>query len=123
MEWSATMPEKSKTTKKKSPAVAARSVKAAARVTPNKSHARPKVAKAKMARRKPAFYVTWSCSTTISNEKPKVAIGSREFRSFDEARQAAIDEIVAAIETAEAQLLSLKRASQYEDLPVNGAAV
>jgi hypothetical protein len=115
------MSEKSKSTKKKPPAVGARAVKAAARVTPNKSNARPKAAKAKTPRDKPAFYVTLSFAASISSKKPSDAIGSREFRSFDEARQAAIDELVAAIEAAEAQLLSLKRASQIEDLTASGA--
>jgi len=116
------MPEKSKPTKKKSPAAAARSVKVASPAAP-KPNARLKGEKDKTRQRKPTFYVTLSCAATISSEKPKDAIGSREFPSFDEARQAAIDELLTAIETAEAQLLSLKRASHYEDLPANNAAV
>jgi hypothetical protein len=41
---------------------------------------------------------------------------SRQFASFDQARHAAIDALVDAIEDAEAQLAALKRAGGCDDL-------
>ena len=105
------MPEKPKATKQKSPATTAR---------PAKPNSRSKVATPKSPQRKAAFYVSPSRAATVSNEKPTHSPGSREFPSFAEARRAAIDEFVAAIEAAEIQLLLLKRATRYEELSANG---
>lgn len=114
------MPEKPKAAKKKSPATAVRPARSAAPASPAKSNSRPKVATPKSPQRKPAFYVSPSRTATVSTNKPKDASGSREFPSFAEARRAAIDELVAAIEAAELQLLSLKRATRFEQLSANG---
>jgi hypothetical protein len=111
------MPEKPKATKKKSPATASRPAKAA---PPAKPNSRSKVAAPKSPQRKAAFYVSPSRAATVSNEKPANSLDGREFPSFAEARRAAIDELVAAIEAAERQLLSLKRATRYEELSANG---
>lgn len=111
------MLEKPKATKKKSPTTTARPAKAA---VPAKPNSRSKVATPKSPQRKPAFYVIPSRAATVSNEKPTNSPDSREFSSFAEARRAAIDDLVLAIEAAELQLSELKRATRYEELSANG---
>jgi hypothetical protein len=116
------MPEKPKAAKKKSPATPSRPAKAAAPAAPAKSNSRSRIAKPKAPQRKSTFYVSPSRTATVSSDRPKDVPGSREFPSFAEARRAAIDELVAAIESAELQLLSLKRATRFEELSTNGAS-
>jgi len=120
-QWSNIMPDKSKGTKKKSPATPARPAKAATPPAPAKSASRSKVAKAKTSQRKSALRVGPPGAVTATSDKSKNASESRALPPFAEARTKAIEELVALIEAAEAQLLSLKRAKCYEDLSSNGA--
>ena len=99
------MPEKPKSSKKKvnSPASRAASVARGAKVKPGA--------------RQVAYYVTGSMPRVIvSDRKPAGSAEARRFATFEEARRAAIEALVAAIEDAEKQLLALKRAKHYDEL-------
>jgi phage tail tape-measure protein len=71
---------------------------------------RKKATKSKSPATAAHYYVTTPhLAAVISREKSAATTG--HFASFEEARAAAIDALVLAIEEAEAQLLSLKRSS------------
>lgn len=68
------------------------------------------------AKRTSAYYVSASVvEFSVSQLKPKAGEAS-SFATFEEARSAAIDELVEAIEAAEQQLTRLKRAHSLEQL-------
>jgi hypothetical protein len=105
------MPEKPNAPKKKAKPLATRRA--------------PKVAstKAKTSKRERTFYLTApDLSVIVSDKKPETAARAPEFTTFDEAKRAAIDALVGAIEGAEARLLALKRAEGYEALRDAGQA-
>lgn len=88
---------------------AAPAKKTAANKQPSKKPSAPKQAG--------RFYVSFaSVGATISTEKPKGAKSPPAFDTFEQAKAAAIDALVEAIETAETQLLALKRAGAPADL-------
>ena len=100
------MAEKSKPPKKKSKSPATRSVAALAAAR-----------KSKRTQRKATYYVNIvELAPIISDHKHSTSDHSRQFASFEEAKSAAIDAIVAAIEQAEGQLHDLKRATGYDQL-------
>jgi hypothetical protein len=79
----------------------------------------PRVASAKVkaVKNELAFYVTApQLKTSISDQKPAGEAGAARFATFDEAKRAAIDALVQAIEEAEAQLEALKRSAGYDEL-------
>lgn len=95
------MPEKRNSPKKKAKAPAARSLAGVAS------------SKAKAPKRETAFYVSApELSVIVSIQKPEGT--ASQFATFDEAKEAAIDALIQAIEDAEAQLLALKRAGDYD---------
>jgi hypothetical protein len=95
------MAEKSKGPKKKP-------VKRGVRATNNAKQAAPKA----------VFYVSNPpAMVTITNQKPSDATPAKQFTAFDAAKSAAIDALIAAIENAEQELLALKRAASYDQLP------
>lgn len=100
------MPEKPRPTKKKNHASTARGLSKAAGT--NAPRPKPKV----------AFYVQATPrAALISEQKPKGGASAGPFTTFAEAKQAAIDALVMAIEEAEEQLLAIKRAETFEQLP------
>jgi hypothetical protein len=75
------------------------------------STARVKSAKPKTA---DGYYVVYSeLKVSISDQKPATS-GARRFATYQQARQAALEAIVTAIEDAEAQLMELKRAENSQ---------
>ncbi len=83
-----------------------------------KKSAKPAAPPAAKANRKSQFYVCApDCAAVISSQKPKNGAHVKTYADFPAARLAAIDALVAAIETAERQLLAIKRASRFEQLP------
>jgi hypothetical protein len=77
----------------------------------------PARAKTKASGSKTAYYVTEAASAVVvSDQKPKNAAQVRQYASFDEAKSAAVDGLVQAIEDAERQLVALKRAASYKEL-------
>jgi hypothetical protein len=78
----------------------------------------PRVASAKVkaAKNERAFYVSApQLKTSISDQKPAGEVGAARFATFDEAKRAAIDALVQAIEEAEARLEALKRSAGYDE--------
>ena len=72
--------------------------------------------KTKSAAAPKGYFVAASGSlVVISDRKPRSGEPER-FDTFEEARQAAIDSLVAAIEEAERRLAALKRARDYDEL-------
>jgi hypothetical protein len=79
--------------------------------------------KAPQPKPKAAFYVHASPRMVlVSDRKPAGAAGAQQFATFEEAKQAAIELLVLAIEEAEEQLLAIKRAERYDQLPGAGDA-
>ena len=77
-----------------------------------KSKARPKASTPKTL-----FYVAAPVQMAlVSTEKPAADVPAQSFATFDEARQAAIDSLVEAIEDAERRLVRLRRAGRLEDI-------
>jgi len=71
--------------------------------------------KRKSSLAKGAYFVSdVNLSALVSNQKPRGAALTRSFATFDEAKSAAVDSLLQAIEEAERQLLVLKRATSYE---------
>jgi hypothetical protein len=98
------MPEKSNSPKRKSSKPAPR---AAATARTKSSPPQPA----------PVFYVTLpELSVFIAETSPRGAAGARQFASFDEAKSAAIEGLIEAIERAERQLVALKNAKRCEEL-------
>jgi hypothetical protein len=58
----------------------------------------------------------------VSSEKPKGTSARGPFSSVNEARSAALDELLAAIEAAERRLAALKRATTLEQLRAASSA-
>ncbi len=56
------------------------------------------------------YLVTQALAVEVSNAKPPAGATAIEFATFDDARSAAIECLVEAIEAAESRLLALKRA-------------
>jgi hypothetical protein len=76
----------------------------------------PARAKTKASVGKSIYYVTEpGLAVVVSNQKPKVPGRVRQCATFEEARSAAVDGLVQAIEGAERQLLALKRAASYQE--------
>lgn len=112
------MPAK-KAPKKTPPAPMAPAKKATARTIVPQKAAAAKQPAAKRSAPKAAggYYVSFAgVSAKISTEKPKGAKSPPAFDTFDQAKAAAVDGLVEAIEAAEAQLLVLKRAAGPGDL-------
>ncbi len=100
------MPEKPTAPKKKAKTSAPKRAPKAASSGP----------KTKAAKRDTTYYVTPPEFTVIVSElKPTGSPDARQFASFEGARRAAIDVLVQAIEDAEAKLLTLRRASDYDE--------
>lgn len=79
--------------------------------------------KAPQPKAKAAFYVHATPRTIlVSDRKPRGAASAQQFATFEEAKQAAIEVLVLAIEEAEGQLLAIKRAERYDQLPGAGDA-
>jgi hypothetical protein len=77
----------------------------------------PARAKAKASGRKSTYYVTEpGLVVLVSDQKPKGAGRVRQCARFEEAKSAAVDGLVQAIEDAERQLVALKRAASYKEL-------
>ena len=81
----------------------------------------PRVAAAKRSTpkataQKPTFYVTASTVGILVDRQPSGTDKTRKFATFDAARSAALDALIATIERAEHDLTQLKRAGSYEDL-------
>ena len=101
------MPEKSNA-KAKTSGKASVKKKAPSRTTA--TTVQTKSAKTAKSKGGDGYYVVFTeLKVSISDQKP-AAPGARRFATFDEARHAALESIVAAIEDAEAQLVELKRA-------------
>jgi len=112
------MPAK-KAPKKTPSAPTSRAQKATAKSIVPKKPTAAKQPATKFAAPKPArgFYVSFTgVSTKISTEKPKGIKSPPAFDTFDQAKAAAVDGLVEAIEAAEAQLLVLKRATSPANL-------
>lgn len=107
---------------KKTPSAATSAAKkvTAKTILPKKAAATPKQAAAKKTappKQRGAFYVSFaSVGATISAAKPKGVKSPPAFDTFEQAKAAAIDALVDAIEAAEANLLVLKRAQGPGDL-------
>lgn len=100
------MPEKPNAPKKKAKSPAPKRAPKAASSGP----------KTKAAKRETTYYVTSPEFTVIVSEfKPVNSGDARQYASFEGARRAAIDALVQAIEDAEAKLLTLRRAGDYEE--------
>jgi len=100
------MNDKPKARKKKATSPAARPTSQSAR------------ARVKRAAKEATFYVTLPPNSvvTVADKKPAGGGESKSFATFSEARAAAIDALLVAIEESERQLLMLKRARTYEEL-------
>ena len=65
----------------------------------------------------PAFYMTFAeMNVAITQTSPRGAAGARRFATFDEAKSAAIEALIEAIERAEQRLVALKHANRWEEL-------
>lgn len=65
----------------------------------------------------PAFFVTFAeMNVTITQTAPRGAAEARQFATFDEAKSAAIEALIEAVERAERQLVALKHANHCKDL-------
>ncbi|MBI3838960.1 MAG: hypothetical protein HY288_13645 [Planctomycetia bacterium] len=66
---------------------------------------------------KPAFYVTCAeIGTSIFQTQPRGLKDARQFATFNEAKSAAVEALIDAIERAEEQLAALKHANRYDEL-------
>lgn len=91
----------------------AKKAPAAAPAAPKKS---PKRA-APQKKPEPAFFIIEaSLRPLVVAAKPKGAKSPQSFATFGEAKVAAIESLVEAIEAAEAHLHALKRATSFDDL-------
>jgi hypothetical protein len=92
------MPEKPNSPKRKTSKPAPR-----APATPRTKSSPPRPA--------PVFYLTLpEMSVSITETSPRGSAGVRQFATFDEAKSAAIEGLIEAIERAERQLVALKHA-------------
>ena len=72
---------------------------------------------------KRSFYISVAGLTVaVSNSRPNAAGARGPFTSVEEARSAALDELVAAIEVAERRLTAVKRATTFEQLRAASSA-
>ncbi len=72
-------------------------------------------AKAKPVKSEPGYYlIVESLAVELTNQKP-AAGAVREFATFEDARSAAMDSLVEAIEAAESRLLAIKRAKTLRE--------
>jgi hypothetical protein len=79
----------------------------------------PAVARTKSSpsRPVPVFYMTFAeMSVAITKTSPRAAAGARQFATFDEAKSAAIEALIEAVERAERQLVVLKHANRCDEL-------
>jgi hypothetical protein len=98
------MPEKSNSRGRK--------IKKPARPTPAAARTKPSPRQPE-----PAYHVTCpDMKVSISHTPPRGVKGARKFATFDEAKSAAIEALIAAIERAEQQLAALKHANDCQEL-------
>jgi hypothetical protein len=79
----------------------------------------PAITRRKSSPPQPArvFYMTVTeMNVAITQTSQRGALGARRFVAFDEAKSAAIEALIDAIERAEQQLVALKHANRWEDL-------
>jgi hypothetical protein len=80
-------------------------------------------AKGKTSKRGRTFYVIGpDLGVIVSDKKPEAVDRAPEFGTFEDAKRAAVEALVHAIEGAESRLLALKRADGYDALREAGQA-
>jgi hypothetical protein len=106
------MPEKSNSPKRKTKKAVSPTPTVARKKSPVKSSAKSSVSPSA-----PVFYLNCPELTALLTDKPPQGQkGARQFATFDEAKSAAIDALVEAIEQGERQLSALKQASDFAGL-------
>ena len=98
------MPSKPKTSKKK--------IANTTRRAPAGNHSKSRVAPAKSG----VYICVSELQTTVSEENPKSTNACGPFASIDDARSAMLDALLSAIETAEARVTAIRRATTIEAL-------